>query len=68
MNKRISSVAVTVCLAVVLWVIPSVGTHGQGTLGNRFAHADQDVIAATPRGQASLVRADHLVSDAVARL
>ncbi len=68
MNKRISGVAAVIGVAAALWVVPSVGTHGQGTLGNRLVHADQDVIAATAQAQASLVRADHLVSDAVAGL
>ena len=49
--------------------MPSVGTRGQGTLGDRFAHADRDVMAgeAEPDAavRAALARADALVAEAV---
>ena len=32
-------------LSAVLWVIPSLGTQGMGTIGQRFAHADRDLMA-----------------------
>lgn len=31
-------------LAAVLWVVPSIGTQGMGTIGQRFSHADRALI------------------------
>lgn len=61
-------IAITGCLATVLWVVPSVGTRGQGTLGDRFVHADRDLVADTATGHAMLRQADSRVGDAVSRL
>lgn len=72
MTNRLLSYGVTGIAALALWIVPSVGTRGQGTLGDRFAHADRDVMAgeAEPDAavRAALARADALVADAVSRL
>jgi len=31
-------------LAAVLWVVPSIGTQGMGTIGQRFSHADRALV------------------------
>jgi len=31
-------------LAAVLWVVPSIGTQGMGTIGQRFSHADRALL------------------------
>ena len=31
-------------LAAVLWVVPSIGTQGMGTIGQRFSHADRTLL------------------------
>ena len=62
---RIASVA---ALAAALWVVPSVGTRGQGTLGDRFVHADRAIVADTAEGRAVLARADAQVAVAIAGL
>ncbi len=35
---------VLVALAALLWIVPSVGTQGMGTIGHGFTHADSDLI------------------------
>ena len=56
-------------LAAVLWVMPSIGTQGMGTIGQRFAHADRAL--ATSRSDAAmrtdLRRADAEVEAALGR-
>ena len=56
-------------LAAVLWVVPSIGTQGMGTIGQRFAHADRAL--ATDRSdtvvRTDLRRADVAVEAALAR-
>lgn len=56
-------------LAAVLWVVPSIGTQGMGTIGQRFAHADRGL--ATDRSNAAtrlaLSRADTAVETALVR-
>lgn len=61
-------------LAAVLWVVPSIGTQGMGTIGQRFSHADRTLVEAqvpTPadpaRTAAALRRADAQVEAALAR-
>jgi hypothetical protein len=61
-------IAIIASLATALWVMPSVGTRGQGTLGDRFVHADRDLVADTGAGHALLQAADVRVADAVKRL
>jgi hypothetical protein len=61
-------VAITAFLASALWMMPSVGTRGQGTLGDRFAHADRRLVSDNAAGHALLQRADVEVAQAVAGL
>jgi hypothetical protein len=71
MKQRAIGYAATAALAAALWIVPSVGTRGQGTLGDRFAHPDRSVMgAAEPDAatRAALTRADALVAGAVAAL
>lgn len=71
MKDRAITYTATAALAAALWIVPSVGTRGQGTLGDRFVHPDRSVLS---RGEpdaaarATLVRADALVAGAVAGL
>lgn len=59
-------IAFIAAFAMALWMVPSVGTHGQGTIGDRFAHADRGFVADTPSGHALLIRADHEIAVAAA--
>ena len=38
-------IAAAIMLTVALWMVPSAVTQGQGTLGGRFDHADNALIA-----------------------
>lgn len=65
-------------LTVGLWLVPSVGTRGQGTIGHgtlddRFVHVDRAIVAGSDTGldegaRAVLHRADAAVAAAVADL
>lgn len=69
MTSRVFQFGATAVLALALWVVPSVGTRGQGTLGDRFSHPDRGLIAADAAAdRAALVRADAAVVQAVAAL
>ncbi len=46
MKRRIPPLLATVGLAAVLWIVPSVGTQGMGTIGQGFTHADSAMIDA----------------------
>ncbi|TRW14158.1 hypothetical protein [Glacieibacterium frigidum] len=57
-------------LAAVLWVVPSIGTQGMGTIGQRFAHADRALVEANADAAAlrpTLLSADAQVEAALAR-
>jgi hypothetical protein len=73
MTSRVLQITVSAVMAATLWIVPSVGTRGQGTLGDRFVHPDRALVAASApasdvAGRALLTRADALVTKAVARL
>ncbi len=73
MSSRVLQLAATAVLAAALWVVPSVGTRGQGTLGDRFVHPDRSLVAAAApaevaRERAALTEADAIVARAVAGL
>jgi hypothetical protein len=55
-------------LVAAFWAVPSVGTRGQGTLGDRFVHADRSLVGESPAARESLRRADQAVARAVAGL
>ena len=46
----------------VLWIVPSIGTQGMGTIGARVAHADATLFDSVPTQRSAarvvLVRAD----------
>jgi hypothetical protein len=76
MRSSFYPVVTGVILSGVLWVIPSLGTQGMGTIGQRFAHADRGLMvedrvlpedvkySSTREG---LLRADAAVESAVGR-
>lgn len=68
MTLRVFSLTATAALALGLWVVPSVGTRGQGTLGDRFVHVDRAIVSDDAAAHDSLARADHVVVAAVAAL
>lgn len=72
MHRRALSLGLTVAMAAMLWVVPSVGSLGQGTLGDRFLHPDSTIMTASaepePATRAALARADAIVTGAVRRL
>lgn len=65
MTSRVFAIPAVMVLALAFWVVPSVGTRGQGTLGDRFVHPDRGIVADTAAGHAALARADHVVTGAV---
>lgn len=68
MRNRLMQFSAVVVLAAAMWAVPSVGTRGQGTLGDRFVHADRDIVGTGPAARAALGRADALAAAAVAGL
>lgn len=68
MSQRALQLGFTAALAAALWVIPSVGTRGQGTLGDRFVHTDETLVPPTAEGRDLLDTADTIVAAAVAGL
>lgn len=53
-------------LALVLWFVPSVGTQGQGTLGQRFSHPDRALASDDESAASSLSGADAAVEATLA--
>lgn len=54
-------------IALALWIIPSLGTQGMGTIGQRYSHPDRNIIDApsAPAAADLLKRADELVKSRV---
>lgn len=58
-------------LATVLWVVPSIGTQGMGTIGQRFSHPDAALAdgrtgdGTSPKVRATLQHADAAVESAL---
>ncbi len=54
---------------VTLWVVPSIGTQGMGTIGARVAHPDavlfDTVPARRPQAWTALSLADHVAETAL---
>lgn len=70
MTVRALPVMTVLGLAAVLWVVPSIGTQGMGTIGQRFSHADRALIETSAEGDAvrtTLLGADAEVEAALAR-
>ncbi len=59
-------ITATAVLAAALWVVPSVGTRGQGTLGDRFTHPDRGIFGEDARSRELLARTDAIVAAAAA--
>ncbi|GGE02139.1 hypothetical protein GCM10011529_05680 [Polymorphobacter glacialis] len=55
-------------LAGALWVVPSVGTRGQGTLGDRYVHPDEPLLGQGIFERAVLERGDARAAAAVGQL
>lgn len=54
---------ITLAFAAVLWIVPSVGTQGMGTIGQGFMHPDSVLL--DPDAETAVARAsvrDHLQS------
>ena len=51
----------------VLWIVPSIGTQGMGTIGARLVHPDAALLDTVPAQRAAtratLMRADRDVED-----
>lgn len=62
-------VALTAAATAALWVVPSIGTQGMGTVGQRFSHADDGILeyASDEAERAALQRADARVIETLAR-
>lgn len=69
MTSRVFQIVSAGLLAIALWVVPSVGTRGQGTLGDRFSHPDRGLVAAdVAADRRTLLRADAAAASAVSGL
>lgn len=44
MKQRHSSSLAIAGIAAVMWTVPSVGTQGMGTIGQRFIHPDSVLV------------------------
>lgn len=71
MTPKYSNTLIILGLAAVLWVVPSLGTQGMGTIGQRFSHPDAALAdgraqsGTTPAVRATLQRADVAVESAL---
>lgn len=61
-------VAATLALTLALWVVPSAGSRGQGTIGDRFSHADRGIVGSDAEARRVLARADIIAAGAVIAL
>lgn len=62
----LSSKVLTVAgLALLLWIVPSVGTQGHGSRGEAITHVDRAVVGQDVRAVAVLQSADRVVTHAV---
>ena len=68
MAVKFTRVAAVISLVAAFWAMPSVGTRGQGALGDGFVHVDRALMADTLQVRTSLMRADQAVARAVAGL
>ena len=70
MPKRMIPPLAVVALAAILWVVPSIGSQGLGTIGEPFGHADRTLVesASSPEQvRDSLRNADARVETILAR-
>ena len=66
MRTSFFRIAAAAALAIGLWVVPSAGTQGQGTLGDRFVHADRALVGGSDDARAALRTGDSEAAAAVA--
>jgi hypothetical protein len=68
MFSRIFPTLAVMALAGTLWVVPSIGSQGMGTIGERFHHSDRglvrDRVDDSPM-RAALLQADSQVEAAL---
>ncbi|MGI4878585.1 MAG: hypothetical protein ACRYG4_13980, partial [Janthinobacterium lividum] len=57
-------ITVTLSLAALMWVVPSVGTQGMGTIGRRLTHPDRDLVGRPVADIRSVERADSILQNA----
>ena len=70
MSSRMMPLFAVVALAAILWVVPSIGSQGLGTIGEPFGHADRTLVeggVAPEQVRASLRSADARVETYLAR-
>lgn len=69
MTSLTTKISVVAVAAGLLWIVPSIGTQGMGTLGQRFSHPDDGLItgASMAEERAALQRVDERVSAALGR-
>lgn len=68
MSRRGTPVLAVVALAATLWFVPSIGSQGMGTIGERYDHVDRELVggAAPVVGlHAKLIRVDSQVEAAL---
>ncbi len=58
-------IAAVLGMTVLLWLVPSAGSRGQSTLGDRFSHVDETVFGSAADARLSLARADRSAATAV---
>ena len=66
MTVRLTSPLAIAGLAVAFWIVPSVGTQGMGTIGQRFGHPDSVLIEGRGEPAAPAIRAVLQFADAEA--
>lgn len=65
MRSNVLRLSAAAALAAALWIVPSAVTQGQGTLGDRFAHADRALIGGAAVGRSALATGDSVSALAV---
>ena len=68
MRSRLLPPLLLAALAIGLWVMPSVGTQGQGTLGDRYVHADRVLFEPDRHARRALDAGDAAAGSAVSAL
>jgi hypothetical protein len=58
-------ITIGAALAGAFWIVPAVGTQGQGTIAARFVHTDQALYGSGDAAKIRLIAADHSVTAAV---
>ena len=68
LRKPRRSLPLLAASAIVLWIVPSIGTQGMGTIGRRIVHTDAALFDTNPARRAAssslLVAADTVTETA----